>query len=154
MQKPKSRKRVLAVDFGQKRIGLAISDEQKIIASPLPNLAASYDHKITADLLIAYIEKLKLEKGYEVEEIVVGMPLKMNGTDSTTTTSTRSFIEVLKEKVSIPVKILDERLTSVQAERSLMDANFSRKKRSQLVDSVSAVILLQCYLDLKGCTLC
>jgi putative holliday junction resolvase len=150
MQKPKSRKRILAVDFGQKRIGLAISDEQKIIASPLPNLAASYDHHKTCAHLLELIEKLKAEKGYEVEEIVVGMPLKMNGSDSTITAATRSFIETLKEKINIPVMVLDERLTSVQAERSLMDANFSRKKRAELVDRVSAVILLQCYLDLRA----
>ena len=154
MQKAKNRKRILAIDFGLKRIGLAISDEQKIIASPLPNLEASYNNEKTVDALFVYLEKLKTEKGYEIEEFLVGMPLKMNGKDSSTTTSTRAFIEALKQKTELQVSVLDERLTSVQAERALMDANFSRKKRAALVDSVSAVILLQCHLDLKGRTLC
>ena len=150
MQKQKSRKRVLAVDFGLKRIGLAVSDEQKIIASPLPNFEASHDVKATAKRLVEHIEKLAHEKNCEIEEIVVGLPLKMDGSESKSTQNARLFIDVLKEKVVIPVKALDERLTTVQAERTLMDANFSRKRRSELVDSVSAVILLQCYLDLRG----
>ncbi len=149
MQPQKKRSRILAVDVGLKRIGLAISDEQKIIASPLENLLAAEAIKPTIQRLLASVEKIKTEKGCEIEEIVIGLPLKMNGTESTTTEHVRRFAAALKENTIITVHLLDERLTSVQAERMLMDANFTRKKRAQFVDRVSAVILLQCYLDLK-----
>ena len=146
----KNRKRILACDFGLKRVGLAISDEQKIIASPLPNLLAGTSPKKTAELLAKYIATLKTEKQYDVEEVVVGLPLKMDGTESTMTQTVRLFIKELESLLTIPVKALDERLTSVQADRSLIEANFNRKKRASLVDSVAAILLLQSYLSLKG----
>ena len=144
--------RILAVDLGLARVGLAISDEQKIIASPLENLLALPDIRGTANRLLDLIEQLKREKGYVIEEIVVGLPLKMDGSDSKTTTHAREFVTILQEKSAIPVILHDERLTTVQAERSLMEGHFTRKKRARFVDRVSAVLLLQSYLQLRSRT--
>jgi putative holliday junction resolvase len=152
MLKQKKRKRVLAVDVGLARIGLAISDEQKIIATPLTTLQVKANPKESVSLLVKEIEKLSLEKGYEIDEIIIGLPLRMDGSESKTTTYVRGFAEALKDKTTIAVRLFDERLTSIQAERSLMEANFSRKKRAQFVDQVSAVILLQSFLATQGST--
>jgi putative holliday junction resolvase len=153
MQPQKTRKRILACDFGLKRVGLAISDESKIIASPLPNMQAGVTPQKTAELLAKHIETLKTEKKFEIEEIVVGLPLKMDGSSSSMTNAVKTFILALEGVVSMPVKALDERLTSVQADRALREAEFNRKKRASLVDSVAAVLLLQSYLSLKGFSL-
>ncbi|MDB6082040.1 MAG: putative HoLLiday junction resolvase, partial [Chlamydiia bacterium] len=92
--------------------------------------------------------------GSGIETIVVGLPLKMNATDSKTTEHARRFADTLKQLGNWPVELFDERLTTVQAERSLKEGSFSRKKRAQLVDSVSAVILLQNYLQIRGLQRC
>ena len=139
-------KRVLGVDIGLKRVGLALSDTQKIIASPLENLIVSQDLIHSVGVFVAFLEKLP----YALEAIVVGLPLKMDGSDSTMTSHVRQFVKLLQEKVEIPVELMDERLSSVQADRSLMSANFTRKKRAQFVDRVSAVIMLRCYLDKRS----
>lgn len=138
--------RVLAVDVGKARIGLAISDEMQIIATPLANLKCAYNLEGTVDLFIAHIKSL----GYVIKTIVIGLPLKMSGADSQTTEYARKFAALLKERSEYAVELLDERLTTVQADRSLQEASFSRKRRAALVDSVSAVILLQNYLEVKG----
>lgn len=141
--------RVLAIDYGLKRIGLALSDSMQIIASPLENLQASYDIPTTVKRLADLLEKLK-EQGKTVGEIVLGLPLHMTGAESERAKQVRAFAACIKETLNLPVFLLDERLTSVQAERSLCESKFSRKKRATLVDAVSAVILLQTYLSQKS----
>ena len=139
------RKRILGVDFGHARIGLALSDESQIIASPLENLVVRNQNP--ADVFAAFLAKLIKEKGYSIEVIVVGLPLLMSGKDSQTTADARKFVDELRAKISTPIELFDERLTSVQADRLLIEADFTRKKRASFVDRVSATLLLQGFLD-------
>lgn len=143
-------KRILAIDLGRARIGLALSDEQKIIASALPNIEAAKEMPKTVERVLNAIQQISAEKKCEIEEIVVGLPLKMNGTDSDTTAFVRQFHAAMKEATPIPIVLLDERLTSIQADRALMEFDFTRKKRAQFVDRLSAAILLQCYLERRA----
>lgn len=142
--------RVLAIDFGMKRIGLAISDPSRIIASPLENFNAKNSLAETVVAFAQHLDTLKKERKLEVGEIVIGLPLNMNGTESERSAIVRQFAKLLQEKLNIPVHLLDERLSTVMADRSLIEGGFSRKKRSKVVDSVSAVILLQTFLNRKG----
>jgi putative holliday junction resolvase len=143
-------KRILGVDFGLARIGLAISDCQHIIASPLENILAGRTVEETVVNFIKELEKLQHAKNYDIGLIVVGLPLKFDGTDSPSTGHARSFVNKLKEKSPIPIVLFDERLTSVQADRALLEVQFTRKRRAQLIDRISATILLQSYLDKIG----
>ncbi len=142
--------RILAVDYGLKRIGLAISDPLQIIATSLDNFPASHTRKATATQLAAHIEQLKKEKGYEVVEIVLGLPLMMNGTESERSGQVREFATLLQEATNLPVHLFDERLSTVQATRALIETGYTRKKRAQVVDKVTAVLILQTYLSRKG----
>jgi len=142
--------RVLGIDFGLARIGLAISDPLRVIASPLENLAATHSLEKTVEALVAYIAKLKSDKGYSIGEIVVGLPLHMDGSESERSQIVRQFASLLESKAELKVQLLDERLSSVQADRALMETGFSRKKRAQVVDRVSAVIILQTFLNQKA----
>lgn len=132
--------RVLGIDFGMKRIGLALSDPSKIIASPLKTIQAGKSLEQTVDLILKEIEG--------VETIVVGLPLLLSGKDSETTTIVRKFAALLEEKSSLPLILWDERLTTTQVERLLKDeGNMRRKKRAQHLDTMSATLILQNYLD-------
>jgi len=131
--------RVLGIDFGMKRIGLARSDPMKIIASPLKTVLAAKTLEATADLIVK-------ECG-DVETIVLGLPLLLSGKDSETTTTVRKFASILEEKSGLPLILWDERLTSKQVEKLLIEGNVSRKKRTQYVDTMSATLILQNYLD-------
>lgn len=142
--------RILAVDYGLKRIGLAISDPLKIIATALDNFPASHTRKATAAALAAHITQLKKEKGYEVVEIVLGLPLMMNGTESERSAEVREFATLLQEATNLPVHLFDERLSTVQATRALIETGYTRKKRAQVVDRVTAALILQTYLSRTG----
>lgn len=142
-----SKTRILAVDYGYKRMGVAISDPLKIIASSLDTVEGSQDPERASNTIFALLAGLKKDKGYEVERIIVGLPLNMNGTDSERTTAARAFAKSLEAKTALPVILFDERLTTVQADRVLREVQFTRKKRASIVDRVSAVILLQTYLS-------
>jgi putative holliday junction resolvase len=132
--------RILALDHGTKRIGLAISDEMAMIALPLEYLAA--------EPLEGFLQRLKkIVDSKQVEEILVGIPRNMNGTYGPAAEKAREFVERLKVEFAIPVKTWDERLTSVQANRFLIEAGMRREKRKTKVDQTAAAILLQSYLD-------
>jgi putative Holliday junction resolvase len=135
--------RVAAIDFGLKRIGLAISDLQHVIAQPLTTILAEKHNDLTAGKVLKTLEP------HAIETIVIGIPYLMSGKVGLLADEVRAFIETLKKYSKLPIIELDERLTSVQADRILREAKLSRKKRSQKVDTVAAVILLQCYLDSK-----
>lgn len=135
--------RIVSIDFGLKRIGIAISDERKIIATPLPTLETSKQNEETVKRLISTLE------GYDIEEMIVGNPLHMNGKNSFLSDEVQHFIDILKKYLPYPIHLWDERLSTLQAERSLKEGNLSRKKRAKLVDSVAALILLQSFLDSK-----
>lgn len=141
--------RTLAIDYGMARIGIAISDEQKIIASPLMTLAAESKSEWTITKLVQQLKKHEEEYRYTIDVIVIGMPFLMNGRKGLLADEVTHFVEMLKQAVAIPIVTWDERLTTVQAERSLREGSMSRKARSKVVDTVAAVIILQNYLDSK-----
>ena len=132
--------RVLALDHGAKRIGVAISDELKLIAQPLEFVAA----EPFADFLTR-LKHLIREK--EVELILVGMPRNMDGSYGPAALRVQEFVAVLKDATPIPVRTWDERLTSAQAERVLKSSHVRREKRRAKVDQTAAALLLQSFLD-------
>ncbi|MGO8701922.1 MAG: Holliday junction resolvase RuvX [Limisphaerales bacterium] len=132
--------RVLAIDHGTKRIGLALSDETRTIARPLEFLPAE-----PQDKLMELLQAIIAEKN--VEEVLVGVPRNMNGTYGPSAERSRQFMAALQEVLTIPVKPWDERLTSVQANRFLIETGMRRQQRKEKVDQTAAAILLQSYLD-------
>jgi putative Holliday junction resolvase len=132
--------RILALDHGTKRIGVAVSDELKIIAHPLEFIPA----EPFADFL-ARLKEILREK--EVEMILIGMPRNMDGSYGPATLKVQEFIAVLKIGITIPVQTWDERLTSAQAQRFLIEGGVRRQQRKEKVDKMAAAILLQSYLD-------
>jgi putative Holliday junction resolvase len=132
--------RILALDHGSKRIGVAISDETKMIATPL--------EFILAEPFADFLSRLKeLVREKQVETVLVGMPRNMDGSYGPAALKVREFVTVLKDAIAIPVKTWDERLTSTQANRFLIDAQVRREQRKKKVDQTAAAILLQSYLD-------
>jgi len=132
--------RILALDVGTKRIGLALSDELLITAQ---GQATIVRRSLDEDL-----DKIKrIIKENNVEEAVVGLPLNMNGSYSAKTKEVVEFMDNLAKAVDVPVKTWDERLTTVQAERALLEADMSRAKRKKVIDKLAAQIILQSYLD-------
>lgn len=133
--------RVLALDLGRKRIGMALSDPLGITAQGLDTLHRS---NIRTDL--AELSRIIAERG--VSLILMGNPLHLSGDESRQTGYTREFAERLVQTAGVPVEFRDERLTTVQAERVLREGGVStREKRTESIDRLSAVILLQDYLD-------
>jgi len=130
--------RVLGIDYGEKRIGVAISDKSKIFAQPLDfvfNNANVYEN----------ISKIVKEK--EVELIIIGLPLKLNGEESETSVTVREFSHKLNNFLKVNTEFIDERLTTSYAEKLLISGDVKRKDRKKLIDSLSAQIFLQNYLD-------
>lgn len=140
-------KRILGIDFGIARLGLAISDERKIIASPLSIFKAENRTEKTVKALLEFLKVLQENNCYEIELIVIGLPLMMSGKTGMMTDEVNHFVSLMKEVTAIPILTWDERLSTVQAERSLRESSMTRKKRAKLVDTVSAAIILQSYLD-------
>jgi len=133
--------RILAIDYGLKRLGLALSDENRILASALPTLQAGKNTAETAELILAIAKK------HQATEIILGRPLHLSGRTSFLTDEVTHFMTVLSEKTTLPIHLWDERLTSAEAERTLKLGGVNRKKRAQFTDALAAVILLQSYLD-------
>lgn len=140
-------KRMIGVDFGLVRIGLSISDPTKMIAMPLEILLAEKKSEQTAQKLMRFLDEHQTKHNYEIEKIIIGLPLQMSGKKGFLADEVEHFITLLKKLCTFPITAWDERLTTVQAERSLKEGPFSRKKRAKIVDKISAVILLQSYLD-------
>ena len=135
--------RILALDHGTVRIGLALSDELGMIAQPLEFIPAE-----PHDKFLARLNEIIREKN--VELLLVGMPRNMDGSYGPAATKVQEFIAALKTVVTIPIKTWDERLTSAQANRLLIQADVRRDQRKQKVDKMAAAILLQSYLDSVG----
>ena len=132
--------RILAIDHGNKRMGIAISDELKMIAQPV--------EFIPAEPFAGFLVRLKqLLHEKEVELILVGLPRNMNGSYGPAAKKVQDFVAALKNAVTVPIKMWDERLTSAQANRFLIEGNVRREKRKEKVDKTAAAILLQSYLD-------
>ena len=132
--------RVLAIDHGTKRMGIALSDETATIAQPLEFIPAEPFTEF-----LARLKQLITEK--QVVQILIGMPRNMDGSYGPAALKVQEFVAVLKETIAIPIKTWDERLTSAQANRMLIQADVRRDKRKQRVDAAAAAILLQSYLD-------
>ena len=132
--------RVLALDLGKKRIGLAISDPLGITAQGLPNLVRTRKRD-DLDALAAMVQQR------EVGLILMGNPLNMGGNEGRQSQWVHEFAAALEQRTKLPVKLWDERLTSVEAGRVLRASGISIEKRAAAVDRLSAVILLQSYLD-------
>lgn len=135
--------RILALDHGTKRIGVALSDELQIIASPLEYIPA----EPLADFLTRLTQLLR-EK--EVGMILVGLPRNMDGSYGPAADKVRAFVTELEKIVTVPVRTWDERLTSAMANRVLLQGNVRRDQRKEKVDMMSAAILLQGYLDAQS----
>ena len=146
---PAKPQRSIGLDYGMARIGVAVSDPTKTLASPWKNILASKKTAETVKNVIAEIELICKHHGCEIDLIVVGLPLMMSGKSGLIADEVKNFKEALEAAQSIPIVLWDERLTTVQAERSLRESSLSRKKRTQKVDSIAAIIILQNYLDYK-----
>ena len=133
----------MGLDFGTKRIGVALSDELFLTAQ-----AASCIRCGHSGANMEQIRRICAENS--VSEIVVGLPLNMDGTSSAKTSETCAFVDLLERSVGIPVRTLDERLTSVQAENVMLEADLSRAKRRKLSDKIAAKFILQSYLDSRA----
>lgn len=131
---------MLALDLGDARIGLAISDELGITAQPLGFLASASRR---ADLLA--IAKLVEER--EATRLVVGYPLLLSGEEGTRAREARETAERLRKTVTVPVELWDERLTTAQAERELVGDGVRRSRRRKVIDSLAAVLILQSWME-------
>jgi putative Holliday junction resolvase len=132
--------RILALDHGTKRIGVAVSDELKMIAQPL--------EYIPAEPFAGFLDRLKeILREKEVELILVGMPRNMDGSYGPAAAAVRDFVDQLRNLVTVPLVTWDERLSTVQAQRLLRQAGHKAKQQKGRVDASAAAILLQSYLD-------
>jgi putative Holliday junction resolvase len=132
--------RILAVDYGEKRIGLAVSDELGITASPLMTLARRSDDETVWQIA-------QLASKLRVTQIVVGLPRRTDAQEGEMERKVKAFAEKLRQAVSVPVVLFDERFTTRIAEQVLLEADLSRRKRKQVRDRLAAVILLQSFLE-------
>ena len=135
-----SKPRILALDLGKKRIGLAVSDPLRITAQGLPNLDRTNKRTDLAALGV-------LMKEREIGLVLMGNPINMGGKEGRQSGWVRDFAAALEAHTRVPVQLWDERLTSVEAGRVLRESGISIEKRAAAVDRLSAVILLQSYLD-------
>ncbi len=133
--------RTLALDYGERRIGVAISDPTGVIAQPLETITARPG---AADALERIAE---LVKTHEVGQIVVGLPLHMNGSSGPEAAAARAFGERVRARANVPVDYLDERWTSLEAERALEEGGVRKKERRGRVDPIAAALLLRTWLS-------
>ncbi len=135
--------RILALDVGEKRIGLAVSDPLGITAQGLSVLSRQDPETDQARLL-------EVAREYQVQEIVVGLPRHMDGRPGKQTEAILELSRTLGDSLGVPVTTWDERLTTVEAERVLIQADMSRRRRRRVVDQVAAVLILQSYLEYRN----
>ena len=133
----------MGLDFGSKTVGVAVSDSLLLTAQGLEIIRRNEENKLRRTL--ARIEELIEE--YEVEEIVLGMPKNMNATEGLRVELTLEFKEKLERRTGLPVHTWDERLTTVAADKAMMEAGVRRENRKDYVDMIAAVLILQGYLD-------
>jgi putative Holliday junction resolvase len=135
--------RWMGIDYGDRHIGIAVSDELMLTAQGITTLRNSGDAHVIRDLI-------QLVKEWNVSELVVGLPKNMNGSVGPRGQIAEAFAQMLKENLQLPVHLWDERLTTVSATRTLLEADVSRKKRKEVVDRMAAALLLQNYMDAKS----
>lgn len=132
--------RIIGIDYGEKRIGIAISDPLGITAQGLPTVERTNIQEDMQKILNIIREK-------EVGEIVVGLPKHMNNSLGEKAQEVLAFVDLLKKHSNLPVSVIDERLSTVRAQRAMLEGNLSRKKRKDRVDMIAAQLILQDYLD-------
>lgn len=132
--------RILALDVGEKNIGLAVSDPLELTAQPLLTLRRQSKEKDLAALA-------SLVRQLEVGEVVIGLPRRLNGSLGPEAARVQQLGELLQKHLGLPVRYWDERLTTVAAEQTLLAADLSRRRRRQTVDQTAACLILQGYLD-------
>jgi putative holliday junction resolvase len=136
------RHRILALDFGSRNIGLAVSDELGVTAQGLATYRRSnkrndFDHL------------RRLIKQYAIGELVMGLPLRMSGDEGIQSEKVHVFAEELRRRFKLPVHLFDERLTSVEANRLLRETDMSIRRRAEVVDQLAAVLILQSFLQFR-----
>jgi len=132
--------RVMGIDLGQARIGVAVSDELRMAANPVTVIKAKSDQQNVAE-----IGRLAAE--HQVKDIVVGLPLNMNGSESPGSQKARAIAKMMKTETGLPVHLYDERLSTVAVESVMIEAGVRRKKRKGAIDKVAATYILQGWLD-------
>ena len=135
--------RILGLDFGSKTVGVAVSDELMLTAPGLEIVRRQSPNKLRQTL--ARIEQIVTE--YQVERIVLGYPKNMNNTEGERCEKTKEFAQMLERRTGLSVVLWDERLTTVAADRHMMESGIRRENRKQYVDEIAAVFILQGYLD-------
>jgi putative Holliday junction resolvase len=135
--------RVLAVDYGERRIGLAVSDPLRTIAQPLPTILRRRGRRPPFAAIVGTIDE------YGVQRVVIGLPLELSGDEGPVAAEVRDFGSKLESRAGIPVEYWDERFTSVRAERELahLELKATARREKGRVDAVAAVMILQAYLD-------
>ncbi|MEG0571201.1 MAG: Holliday junction resolvase RuvX [Oscillospiraceae bacterium] len=134
--------RIMSVDYGESRTGLAACDRTEFLASPL-GVIHEKDY-------LATINKVAIAaKEYEIQEVIVGLPLNMDGSEGEKAVKCRDFAAKLEAIIDVPVKLWDERQTTMQAHNYLNDTNVRGQKRKNVVDEVAAVIILESYLRFR-----
>jgi putative Holliday junction resolvase len=137
-----SLQRILAIDFGARKIGLAVSDQLGLTAQGLPTYYRS-NKKTDFDHLRRVI------KQFGITEIVMGLPLRMSGIEGIQAEKVQVFAEELRRKFKLPVHLFDERLTSVEANRLLRETEMSIRRRAEVVDQLAAVLILESFLQFR-----
>jgi putative Holliday junction resolvase len=131
---------ILSIDYGERRIGFAIGNSNRKIATPL-----SVIQNVSLDSVIENI--IQVVKNYEIDSIIIGIPLNEDSTESMQATRVRDFCSKIKKKINLTIMGVDERFTSVNSEKLLLDLDMSRKKRKKYIDSIAATIILQSYFE-------
>tara|TARA_A100001037_G_C15087099_1_gene607231 strand:+ start:1096 stop:1527 length:432 start_codon:yes stop_codon:yes gene_type:complete len=134
----KTIKRILGIDYGSKRVGIAISDELQLTAQPLTLLKRLNDNDIISEIK-------KIMSLYNIEKIIVGFPVLLDGSHSKQTKTTKNFISRVRKSIDLPVKKWEERLSTIEAGKIL--SSVSKNKKKENIDIVSAQIILQSFLD-------
>ena len=134
--------RIIALDIGEKRIGVALSDPTGTIATPLTTIERDSQSDDIGEIL-------RLASEHDAEEMVVGMPLSMSGRRGPQAGRTAAYIRELSARTDMPIKQVDERLSSVQAERLLRESGITPSKNKGRIDSAAAAVILQSYLDAR-----
>lgn len=135
--------RVLGIDPGERRIGVALSDPSRTIAQPLPTLGRRRGKRPPVQAILDLVE------ANEVDRVVIGLPLALDGTETDWTRAVRAFGDAIARRSQLPVEFIDERLTSVAAERAVRGLGLPRgeRERKERIDAAAAVLILQAYLD-------
>ena len=135
--------RIMGLDYGSKTVGVALSDELGITAQPIMTIERKSENKLRRTL--AQIEELI--DAYEVSFVVLGYPKNMNNTDGPRVEATKEFKEHIERRTGLEVVLWDERLTTIESERILMDSGVRREHRKAYIDKMAAAIILQSYMD-------